>query len=319
MHKSLSWDDARILLSVVRHGTQAAASKSLGIDQATVSRRILRLEDVIGTPLFLREGTRLVPTEVAQRMAERAEEAESSLTAAFSVGAEDQSEGAVRVTAVPMITAHVLAPALKLLHGLAPGVVVELVGTQENLSLTRREADIALRLARPGSGSFLARRVATLTYGVFAARGTERESLPWIGFDETLAELPEARWLSRREGEPVVARGSDMETIYQAVRAGVGRGLLPIAIAKRDANLLALPLPEPPPTREVWLLVERQVRQIRRVSLALGWVEAVVRDAFASAERTGAAEFAPPLRTTGTEEGFSSVPSRTSPSSHVDG
>src|SRR5438552_12612803 len=170
MHRSLSWDDARILLAVVRHGTQAAASKALGIDQATVSRRVLRLEDVIGTPLFLRDGTRLIPTDVARHMAERAEEAESSLMAAFAVDKESESEGVVRITAVPMITAHVLAPALRLLLELAPGVQVELVGTQENLSLTRREADIALRLARPGSGSFLARRIAMVAYGVFARR-----------------------------------------------------------------------------------------------------------------------------------------------------
>src|SRR5260370_17328305 len=61
MHKALSWDDARILLEVVRHGTQGAASKALGVDQATVSRRLLRLEGVIGAPLFLRDAARLIP------------------------------------------------------------------------------------------------------------------------------------------------------------------------------------------------------------------------------------------------------------------
>jgi DNA-binding transcriptional LysR family regulator len=281
MHKSLAWDDARILLAVVRHGTQAAASKALGIDQATVSRRLLRLEDVIGTPLFLRDGTRLTPTDVAQRMAERAEEAEASLTSAFAADDARESEGVVRVTALPVITAYVLAPALHLLRDLAPGVVLELVGSPESRTLTRRDADIALRLARPGSGSFLARRVATIRYGVFARRGKDAAALPWIGFDETLSDLPEAHWMERREGEPTVARAADLETIHQAVRAGVGRALLPLAIAKRDATLVALQPPEPPPSRELWLLVERQVRQIRRVSMTLGWVEAVVRDAFA--------------------------------------
>ena len=62
--------------------------------------------------------------------------------------------------------------------------------------------------------------------------------------------------------------------------AGMGRALLPHFVARRDAALVPMPPCEPPPRREVWLLVERQVRQIRRVSLALGWVEAVVRDAF---------------------------------------
>src|SRR5215475_10417707 len=106
MHKSLVWDDARILLAVVRHGTQAAASKSLGVDQATVSRRLLRLEDAMGTPLFLRAGIRLIPTDAARTIAERAEEAEASLAAAFAAPAEQETQGVVRVTAVPMITAH---------------------------------------------------------------------------------------------------------------------------------------------------------------------------------------------------------------------
>ena len=64
------------------------------------------------------------------------------------------------------------------------------------------------------------------------------------------------------------------------MRSGVGRGLLPLALARRDSALVAVAAAEPPPTRELWLLVEREVRQIRRVSLTLGWVEAVVRDAF---------------------------------------
>jgi DNA-binding transcriptional LysR family regulator len=275
MHKVLSWDDARILLAVTRNGTQASASKALGIDQATVSRHLLRLEDVVGAALFLREGTRLVPTETGQRLAERAEEAEASLE--FMVEPEADTGGAVRIAAPCFITAHLLAPALPLLRQLAAGVVPELVAVPETAGLTRRDADIALRLTKPNNGGFLARRIATVHYGVYARRGSD--TLPWIGFDETLAELPEARWLARRDDEPVFARAADLQTVWQAVRAGVGRGILPTAVAGRDASLVALPTPDPP-TRELWLLVERRVRQVRRVALTLGWVEAVMRDAF---------------------------------------
>jgi DNA-binding transcriptional LysR family regulator len=157
--------------------------------------------------------------------------------------------------------------------------VPELVATPDSASLTRRDADIALRLTRPGNGSFLARRIATVNYRVYARRGSNGERLPWIGFDETLAESPEARWLERRDDEPVLARAADLQTILQAVRAGVGRGILPTAIAGRDAMLVPLPTPDAP-ARDLWLLVERRVRQVRRVSLTLGWVEAVIRDAF---------------------------------------
>jgi len=284
MHQSLSWDDARILLAVVRLGSPQAASHALGLDEETVSRRLLRLDEVVGAPLFLRDESGLVPTDTARRMAERAEEAEGSLSAAFAPDTQVDAEGVVRVAAVPFIVSHVLAPALRLLRELAPGVVIEFAAGHEHLSPTRREADIALRLARPSCGSFLARRIAMVGYGVFARRGSDGDRLPWIGFDDALADLPEAKWLARREGEPMIARAADIETVYQAVRSGVGRALLPLAMARRDATLVALRPVEPIPTRELWLLVDRQVRQIRRVSLTLGWVEAVVRDAFGSGE-----------------------------------
>jgi DNA-binding transcriptional LysR family regulator len=105
-----------------------------------------------------------------------------------------------------------------------------------------------------------------------------------VDLDEALADLPEGKWLARRTGEPMIAHAADVETVYHAVRSGVGRALLPLAVARRDATLIALRPAEPTPTRELWLLVDRQVRQIRRVSLTLGWVEAVVRDAFGSGE-----------------------------------
>lgn len=291
MHNALSWDDARVLLAVVRYGTQASASKMLCIDQATISRRILRLEDTVGAALFVRDGTRLTPTDLGQRLAQQAEEAEAALAGLFGEDANAEAEGVVRIAAPPFITAQVLAPALPQLHELAAAVVVELVATPEGVGLSRRDADIALRLAKPGNSAFLARRIATVPYSVYARRGLVGDILPWIGFDETLADCPEARWLARRGGEPVVARASDIQTIYQAVRSGMARGILPVAVGTRDSQLMALTTPDPP-TRELWLLVERQVRQIRRVSLTLGWVEAVVRDAFPPA--ASASNDAPP-------------------------
>jgi DNA-binding transcriptional LysR family regulator len=283
MHKvlsnTLSWDDARILLAVMRSGTQATASKALGIDQATVSRRLLRLEDSIGSALFLRDGTRLIPTEAAQRLAERAEEAEISLSSMMRPDPELQASGVVRIVAPSLLTCYLLAPALPLLRQLAQSLVTELIAKPEAEGLTHRDADIALRLTKPNNGGFLARRIASIDYRVYARRGDNPETLPWIALDETSGELPEARWMSRHGGDNVLLRAGDLPTIYQAVRTGVGKALLPRFLARRDPALVAVATPEPP-ERELWLLVERRMRQIRHVALTLGWVEAVVRDAF---------------------------------------
>jgi DNA-binding transcriptional LysR family regulator len=215
-------------------------------------------------------------------MAERAEEAEASLSSLIGE-ADGEAVGAVRIAAPAILCAQLFAPALPLLRQLAPGVVVELIAAGEHDALSRREADIALRFARPSNSSFLARRIATLQYAVYALRGRDGATLPWIDFDETLADLPEARWLAARIDKPVIARAADLQTMYQAVRSGCCVGLLPTAIARRDGMLVAQPMSEAGPSRELWLLVERQMRQIRRVSLSLGWVEALVRDVFAPA------------------------------------
>ena len=109
--------------------------------------------------------------------------------------------------------------------------MIELIATADEAPVTRREADIALRLTRPGPGTFVARRIATVNFGVYTRRGGEPNP-PWVGFDETVGDRPEARWIERREGEPVVARAADLQTVFHAVRAGVGRGLLPSWLAK---------------------------------------------------------------------------------------
>jgi DNA-binding transcriptional LysR family regulator len=283
MHKvvsnALSWDDARILLAVMRSGTQATASKALGIDQATVSRRLLRLEDTVGCALFLRDGTRLIPTEAAQRLAERAEEAEVSLSSMMRPDPEVDGGGVVRIVAPSLLTSYLLAPALPLLSQLGRSVVTELIAKPEAEGLTHRDADVALRLTKPNNGGFLARRIASIDYRVYARRGANAEALPWIALDETAGELPEARWMSRHGGDNVLVRAADLPTIYQAVRTGIGKALLPSFLARRDSALVAVTTPEPP-DRELWLLVQRRMRQIRHVALTLGWVEAVVRDAF---------------------------------------
>src|SRR5262249_1603771 len=156
MHQSLSWDDARILLAVVRLGSPQAASHALGLDEETVSRRLLRLDEGVGAPLFLPGGSGLGPTATARALVARARgaEREGSLSGAFGPDTQVDAEGVVRVAAVPFIVSHVLAPALRLLRELAPGVVIEFAAGHEHLSPTRREADIALRLARPSCGSF---------------------------------------------------------------------------------------------------------------------------------------------------------------------
>jgi len=190
----------------------------------------------------------------------------------------------VRVTSVPIIVGHMLVPAAQTLLKRHPKLELELVADLRDLSLTRREADLALRLARPKTGGtkVLARRIGTLRYGVYAAASCSKrdaKTLPWISYDETMAHLPQARWITAtaaRSNQKIAAvRVNDAEALLEAVLAGLGRSLLPCVIADRDARLRRLGA-RPELSRELWLLTHSDLRRLGRIEAVVNWIEQIV-------------------------------------------
>src|SRR5215471_17440325 len=169
-----NWDDLRYVLAVSRGRTLAAAARLLGVDSTTVARRLSAVQETLGARLYQRlaDGTLQLTTagERAVLHAERIEREVAALGTALA-GATSEISGTVRVTSVPIIVNHVLVPAAQALLERHPGLQLEFVADARNLSLTRREADLALRLARPKTGGtkVIARRVGALPYDVYAS------------------------------------------------------------------------------------------------------------------------------------------------------
>jgi DNA-binding transcriptional LysR family regulator len=148
-----------------------------------------------------------------------------------------------------------------------------LVADSRNASLTRREADVALRLARPESGgAVLARRIGHVAYAVYGPRRKAR-ALPWITYDEGFAHLPQARWIEKERGDEPVAplAVSDTEAVAHAVRAGLGKSLLPCFAADSDPGLRRLEN-DVALTRELWLLTHAALRSNARTSAVVDWL-----------------------------------------------
>ena len=136
----------------------------------------------------------------------------------------------LRATAVPVLVNRLLVPALPALCARYSRLRIELIAESRNVSLTRREADIALRLGRPESGrAVLARRIGNLAYAAYGPRRRTPERLPWITYEEGMGHLPQARWMaasiSAEQSAPLLV--SDAETIIHAIHAGLGKSLLP--------------------------------------------------------------------------------------------
>jgi DNA-binding transcriptional LysR family regulator len=273
----VNWDDLRFLVVIGREGTLAAAARRLKVDQTTVARRLRALEDALGTPLFERSDGRWLPTLVGGRVLERAgriEEDVAGVVRMAEAGAQAVS-GLVRVTSVSAIVAEYLIPRLPILYARHPGLAVELIASNDNLNVSRREADIAIRLARPDSGDFLIRKVADMG---FAAYGAARGDLPvasgdWVAYNEDLAHTPEMRWLEPRlRGGRVRLRSNSVRGLAVAVASGVGHGILPCFLADAHPGLVRLGGPEPVLSRDLWLLIHRDARQQARVAATADWL-----------------------------------------------
>jgi DNA-binding transcriptional LysR family regulator len=287
--QTMNWNDLRYILAVSRGRTLTAAARLLGVDDTTVARRLVAVQEMIGVRLYerLTDGTLQLTTsgERAALLAERMEREISALDDALS-GADDMVSGTVRVTSVPIIVNRVLVPAAQTFLKHHPDLQLELVGDARDLSLTRREADLALRLARPKTGGIkvTARRVGTMRYEVYASASCsarDAKMLPWVTYDEAMAHLPQARWIAMtalRNDETIAAlHVNDAEAVLEAVIAGIGRSLLPCVVADGDSRLRRLSGTRRAPalSRELWLLMHSELRRLGRIEAVVEWIEEI--------------------------------------------
>ena len=283
--QDVSWNDLRYVLAVARTGTLSSAAARLRVDPTTVSRRIGRAALILGSRLFYRSGGMLVPTEAGQLVLAHAERIEFEVDRLKNTVADADTaiSGSVRVTSVPILVNRVLIPALPELHNKYPMLQLELIADATNLSLNRRDADIAVRLARPHKEqSVVARRIGQLDYVVFGPSGRKARGLPWITYEQGMAALPQAAWIAKKAIKHERADRSnlavnDAEAVLQAIAAGLGKSLLPCAIGVQVKGLSRLGGRSPVLSREIWLLVHPELRHLGRIRAVTDWLERVVR------------------------------------------
>lgn len=284
--QDVNWSDLRYLLAVSRKGSFGAAGRQLGVDGTTVARRVRRLEAALGARLLERGEAGVVTlSETGCRAIERAEGVEreiGDLLASVSGGDLDVS-GRVVVTAVPSIVNRLLIPAVDRLLSNHPALELDLIGEARNLSLTRREADIALRLARPTEGGMKvkARKIGRLEYQPYVSTTHSDEVMgtqPWITYHDALLDLPHAAWMARRIGHKNEAgcrlRIADMEAAVEAVAAGLGRCLLPryAAAGNPRVKCASMGATGPSVSRDVWLLVHGDLVGLARIEAVSNWL-----------------------------------------------
>lgn len=278
--QATDWDDMRFILAVGRTQSYAGAARQLRVNESTVARRVAQFERRLSARLFERSDGFLQPTDAGTETIARAEriELEVQATEGRLSGINDRAAGNVRVTAACLFTNHILAPALPRLLGKHPHLRIELVADGRDLSLTNRDADVAVRLARPESDSrAIAKRVGKLSYAVYGSAAHAAKSLPWIAYDDRLHDLPQAKWIADEMARDGAAKPqlliNDAETLLKCLTLGLGKSLLPVVVGDRARDLVRLGDGSKPMAREIWLMVHPELRDLTRIKAVMGWLQ----------------------------------------------
>lgn len=275
----MQWDDLRIVLALGRAGTLAGAAQALGLDRSTVFRRIGALEAALGVRLFERLGGAWRPTaagEAATRAAERIEEEALALGRDLA-GRDARLVGRLRVTASETLAFRLLMRCIAAFRRAHPGITVELTIENRLLSLSKREADVALRATRPTQGDLFGRRIGTIAWTAYAARSyAQAHGLPrapgelglhaLIGWDDPSVQVRAAEWLAANAPESaVVYRSNSLVNQLMAAREGIGIAILPCYLGDPEPDLVRAFAPLAELTPELWLVTHADLKRTARV------------------------------------------------------
>jgi len=279
----LDWDDIRYFVELARQDKLSATARVLGVEHSTVARRIGMLETRLGVRLFDRLPKHWALTAEGETLLAQARRVEDEALAFARAGAGAATlRGTVRLSAPPAFASTFLVPRLGSLRTRWPGIALEIIGEIRQADLYRREADLALRMARPEQAGLAARPLAQTGYGLYAAPGWfDRPEREWefIGYGEAMKDTPQQQWLDKfSAGRPYAFWTNDAIALLSACRAGLGIAVMPHFLGRGDPQLTLHPDYTQVLSRPLWLAVHPDVRRSPRVTAVAELLAAVLQE-----------------------------------------
>jgi DNA-binding transcriptional LysR family regulator len=275
------WEDLRHFGTLAREGSLSAAARRLKVDHVTVARRVAALEASLCLKLVDRRPRAYALTGDGARVATFAAQMEErALALARAVrAAQPDLAGEVIISAPPALASALIAPRLRALRERHPAIHILLMGEKRDASLSRREADLAVRLSRPTEKKLVARKIGAFVFALYASPAylSSRDAADWefIAYDEGMEGSPQQQWLKTVAGDrPIVFRTNDLESQRAAARAGVGLAALPSFIGDDVDGLRRAEINAKPIMRDVWLVVHSDLRHAPSVRAVMDFLVA---------------------------------------------
>ncbi|ABE36166.1 bacterial regulatory helix-turn-helix, lysR family protein [Paraburkholderia xenovorans LB400] len=280
-HANLNWDDLRYFLEVARTQRASGAAKRLGVDHTTVARRVRELEAALGTVLFDKSrADGFVLTAEGQRLVAYADAVETSVHSASEqfAGAAQSLSGHVRIGSTEGFGCFFLSPQLTRFTARHPGISIDLLPVPHFVSLSKREADMAITLERPERGQYVFTKLCDYRLRLYGTREYLEAHAPigavadlrnhaFIDYVADLAFSHELLYLNRTIPN-VTARLCSTSVIaqYYAALQGNALAILPCFMGAPDPRLVPILPEEIVVTRHFWLSSREDLRKLRRVA-----------------------------------------------------
>lgn len=283
------WDDLRFVLAVVRAGTLTGAAKSLGVNRTTVGRRLHALEASLEVRLFDEHPEGLLATEAGQELVEAATRVEAELLAVGSrlAGRDLLMQGELRISTLDFVY-ECFSGAFRDFIQAHPGLELSVLTTDEEVSLRRREADVALRMKDLPPETLVGRRLGQVEFGIYGARSlvaefgpdAPLEAYPWLRYDARDDGRGLDPWYRKYAEGAKTAMGFDGYGVMRhAVRDGLGLHFLPRFDAERFTDLQRVGPDHDPPTRTLWALTLPALKVSYKVRALMEHLDAAIRPA----------------------------------------
>lgn len=276
-----SWDDMRFVLAVARAESVRKAARELGVNHSTVSRRVSAYEERLGVRMFERVGSRLVLTTAGAEVLAAAERVEGEIIEVERrvAGGDLRLEGSVRV-ALPSSLLSIFAPVFAEFAQAYPELDLEFVTGLDLVSLSHRDADVALRIVGKLPADLFGKRVGYLKARAFAlpelaARYRDRplSQWPWVSWTERFGFFASARWLREEVGCTYTGRFESGRDIEDGIRGGLGAGFM---LHPSPPGLVQVP-GTPENQVPLWLVTHSDLRNVARIRAVLTGVGDGVR------------------------------------------
>lgn len=280
----LDWDDLRYVLAVARNGSLSGAARILAVTHSTMLRRIDAVEEKLQVRLFERLRSGYAVTDAGEMLCRAAEQCEPLVAEAerHIVGGDLRLTGSLRVSTAYVLGQHLLPPAVATFCNMHPQIEVELLTARERIDLSRREADIAVRMSEQVPDYLVGRRIGEVRFRIYAMQGAPflggvkrpklrtipelAERMPWICFERGARDRSYDRWVQENVPDTSVrVRADHFPGALALLRTGMGATLLPEFVAQDTGGLVPLSAPIDELQTPLWILTHPDLRNSARV------------------------------------------------------